>query len=193
MRLTPKQEKFCLVYLETGNASEAYRQAYSTRRMSENSIYVEASKKLKLPNISLRLKKLNEAAVTAAVMTRTEALERLSQFARIDLADLVEFASHELGEDENGSPIIQTAWQVRDSALQDPKALAAITELNASRDGIKIKVQSQIQAIQQLGRFMGWESATKHEHSGPDGQPIRTQIETVDAAVAEGLAAKLVD
>lgn len=23
--LTPKQENFCLVYLETGNASEAYR------------------------------------------------------------------------------------------------------------------------------------------------------------------------
>ena len=29
MGLTPKQEKFCQVYLETGNATEAYRQAYN--------------------------------------------------------------------------------------------------------------------------------------------------------------------
>lgn len=29
MGLTPKQEKFCQVYLETGNATEAYRQAYT--------------------------------------------------------------------------------------------------------------------------------------------------------------------
>ncbi len=27
--LTPKQEAFCLAYVETGNASEAYRQAYA--------------------------------------------------------------------------------------------------------------------------------------------------------------------
>ena len=27
-KLTPKQESFCLAYIETGNASEAYRQAY---------------------------------------------------------------------------------------------------------------------------------------------------------------------
>ena len=29
-RLTPKQEAFCRAYVETGNASEAYRQAYPT-------------------------------------------------------------------------------------------------------------------------------------------------------------------
>ncbi|SQE31532.1 Terminase small subunit [Mannheimia haemolytica] len=29
--LTPKQEAFCLAYIETGNASEAYRQAYEPK------------------------------------------------------------------------------------------------------------------------------------------------------------------
>ncbi len=33
MPLTPKQEKFCLAYLETGNASEAYRRAYNAAKM----------------------------------------------------------------------------------------------------------------------------------------------------------------
>ena len=30
--LTPKQEKFCQKYIEMGNASEAYRQAYNASK-----------------------------------------------------------------------------------------------------------------------------------------------------------------
>lgn len=33
MGLTPKQERFCQAYIETGNASEAYRRAYDAERM----------------------------------------------------------------------------------------------------------------------------------------------------------------
>ena len=33
VKLTAKQEAFCLAYLETGNASEAYRQVYKSDRM----------------------------------------------------------------------------------------------------------------------------------------------------------------
>ena len=32
-KLTPKQESFCLSYIETGNASEAYRLNYDTENM----------------------------------------------------------------------------------------------------------------------------------------------------------------
>ena len=31
--LTPKQEKFCQLYIELGNASEAYRQSYDCSKM----------------------------------------------------------------------------------------------------------------------------------------------------------------
>jgi len=41
--LTPKQEKFCQVYIETGNATEAYRQAYPrSLKWKENSVYRKA-------------------------------------------------------------------------------------------------------------------------------------------------------
>ena len=36
-KLTPKQEAFVLAYIETGNASEAYRRAYNAENMSERS------------------------------------------------------------------------------------------------------------------------------------------------------------
>jgi phage terminase small subunit len=31
--LTQRQEKFCLAYIETGNASESYRRAYNAENM----------------------------------------------------------------------------------------------------------------------------------------------------------------
>lgn len=114
-------------------------------------------------------------AVNNAIMTRQEAMERLSSFARTDLKDLVEFGAYELGEDEDGNPIVQAAWKIKDSALQDPEKMAAISELSTGKDGIKIKTHSPITAIQQLAKMQGWESASKHEHSGPGGGPILTK------------------
>lgn len=58
--LTIKQEKFCMVYIETGNASEAYRQAYNTANMKESSINVNASKLLADAKITLRLQELKK-------------------------------------------------------------------------------------------------------------------------------------
>ena len=42
--LTIKQERFCLVYFETGNATEAYRQAYNAASMSDKTIQNNAYK-----------------------------------------------------------------------------------------------------------------------------------------------------
>ena len=57
-KLTPKQEKFCLVFIETGNASEAYRQAYDTEKMKESSINRKAVEVLENVKITARLDKI---------------------------------------------------------------------------------------------------------------------------------------
>lgn len=46
MKLSVKQENFCNYYIECGNASEAYRRAYSCSNMKDESINV----KERLPN-----------------------------------------------------------------------------------------------------------------------------------------------
>lgn len=52
--LTPKQQKFVMIYLTNGNnATDAYRQAYNCENMSSEAIYVEASKLLKNPKVAL--------------------------------------------------------------------------------------------------------------------------------------------
>src|SRR5690606_12847922 len=79
-----------------------------------------------------------------------------------------EFGSYEVGE-ADGEPVIQTTWRIKDSVLQDPQKLAAISELTASKDGIKIKTHSPLQAIQQLAKMQGWEAAQKFDHTSSDG------------------------
>lgn len=53
--LTPKQENFCQLYIELGNASEAYRQSYDADSMNENTVNREASALLSNHKIATRL------------------------------------------------------------------------------------------------------------------------------------------
>ncbi len=59
--MTPKQEKFCQLFVELGNASEAYRQSYDAKRMKPESIAVQAAKMLASPKIALRVDELKAA------------------------------------------------------------------------------------------------------------------------------------
>lgn len=58
MALTPKQEKFCQKYIETGNASEAYRQAYNAANMKPETVNRTAKELLDNPKIAARLAEL---------------------------------------------------------------------------------------------------------------------------------------
>ena len=53
--LTPKQERFCQLYIELGNASEAYRQSYDADSMNENTVNRKAKELLDNGKITARL------------------------------------------------------------------------------------------------------------------------------------------
>lgn len=58
-KLTPKQEKFCQLYIEElGNASEAYRQAYSCGKMKDETINNKAYILSKKGEIRARISEL---------------------------------------------------------------------------------------------------------------------------------------
>lgn len=195
MALTAKQEAFCIAYLDTGNATEAYRRAYNSEKMKATSMSANAGKLMADTRIALRIEQLKTMARTKAVMTRQEALERLSRIGRTSLADLIEWRTADLGEDDDGNAVRQTGWHIKDSVAQDPQKMELIAELSTGRDGVKIKTHSQLQAIQQLAKMEGWESAAKHEVTGANGGAIETKS-TIDisklstTALAEIMSAK---
>lgn len=57
--LTVKQEKFAQLYIELGNASEAYRRAYNSKAKPE-SVHVSACRLLDDPNVTLRVQVLKD-------------------------------------------------------------------------------------------------------------------------------------
>jgi phage terminase small subunit len=61
--LTGKQETFARAYVETGNASEAYRAAYIVKSQTKpETIWQESSRLLANPKVSARVAELHEAA-----------------------------------------------------------------------------------------------------------------------------------
>ena len=58
MSLTVKQEKFCLAYVECGNASEAYRRVYSCERMKPATINRKAKELMDNGKIAARVLEL---------------------------------------------------------------------------------------------------------------------------------------
>lgn len=58
--MTPKQEAFCLAYIETGNASEAYRRAYNAESMKPETVNRKAKDLLDNGKITARLAELRE-------------------------------------------------------------------------------------------------------------------------------------
>jgi phage terminase small subunit len=75
--LTTKQENFCLAYIETGNASEAYRTAYDTAKMKPESINRKAKELLDNGKITARLDVLRQDIRTRHDITVMKLLEEL--------------------------------------------------------------------------------------------------------------------
>lgn len=59
--LTQKQEHFCQAYIETGNASEAYRQSYNAENMKPESIHRKACELMENGKVTARIIQLQEA------------------------------------------------------------------------------------------------------------------------------------
>lgn len=122
-----------------------------------------ASDILNMPKVQEFIASMQAVPVNAAVMTREEAMARLSDIARTSAPDLVEIVTKRaVGRSK------RTTQQVllREDALADSAKRAAIAEMSQTKDGIRIKTHSPVQAIQQLARMNGWEAAQKFDLNG---------------------------
>lgn len=93
--VTEQQEKFCRVFVETGNASESYRQAYNAKNMGANTIAVKASNLLDKDNITVRLNQLRETHQKRHAITVDTLLAKL---------DAVYEAAMDVGPGESPRP-----------------------------------------------------------------------------------------
>lgn len=87
--LTPKQEAFAqAIALEQMNQSDAYRSAYSCKRMSDKSIWENASRLMADVKVTARIKELRDASTTPKVITAQKRKEWLTEVINDSEADI---------------------------------------------------------------------------------------------------------
>lgn len=79
MPLTQKQEAFALAYVETGNASEAYRRAYDAGKMKPETVTKRASELLANGEVTGRVQQLQAATVERHEITVDDLIRELEE------------------------------------------------------------------------------------------------------------------
>jgi phage terminase small subunit len=84
-KLTVKQEKFAQAFVEIGDKTAAYRQAYSTKSMKETSINVNACKLAADTKVALRIKELQDMALEKHSTTVESLLDEYDEAKKLAL------------------------------------------------------------------------------------------------------------
>ena len=80
--LTPKQEKFAQsIALEEMNQSDAYRSAYSCAKMSDKTVWENASRLMADSKVTARIAELRQETITPKVMSAQKRREKLTNIA----------------------------------------------------------------------------------------------------------------
>lgn len=151
-KLTPKQERFCNYYLETGNASEAYRRAYSCERMAPNTINRKAVELLNNGKITARVGHLQEALQERSDITKDEAVKELTAIIRTRVTDVLNVKGNKV--------VIKKLDEIPDDVI------SSISSIKNTRGNIEVKLYDKISAIDRLCKLLGWDEPSKMNIKG---------------------------
>ena len=140
--LTPLQQKVAVNVISGMSNIDAYKAA-GGKAKSQQAKESGASEILSHPKVKAFVDSMKAEAVSNAVMSREEMLERLSGLARANMSDLITWHV-ELSTDDEGKSKEQALWAFKESAMQDPIAMASISEVTAGKEGFKIKQHSPL-------------------------------------------------
>nr|DAL72476.1 MAG TPA: Terminase small subunit [Caudoviricetes sp.] len=163
-KLTIKQENFCNYYIESGNASEAYRRAFSCGKMKAESVNRKAVELLNNGKITARVEQLQSDLKSRSDITKEEAVKELANIVRVNPLDYIEISPDEQIEVKENGDIISSNKQtvlVKDLSELTIEQQRCIKSISPVRGGIKIEFESKISAIDRLSKMLGWDEAIK--------------------------------
>lgn len=144
MKLTVKQEKFCNIYLETGNATEAYRQAYDCGNMKYDTIKRKANELLANGNITATLGKKQDELKEQSDIRKQDILEELKSIAFADISDYVEYDG--------------TTLTIKSFDELTPSQRRAIEYIRKGKHGIEIRLHGKSWSIDRICKMLGFDA-----------------------------------
>lgn len=157
--LTDKQQLFCIEYVKCFNATKAYQKVY---QCSYNSAMTEGSNHLSNPKIKAEIERLKQGKFNRAMLDENDIFQKYIDIAFSDMTDYIDFGTEEIpimdnntgkqGIDEEGNPIFYTRNYIyfKDESVDG----SLISEVSQGKDGVKIKLQDKMKALQWLSDRM---------------------------------------
>jgi phage terminase small subunit len=140
--LNPREERFALAYLVTGNASEAARRAGLRGKLPN----VSGPQMLKRPHVAAFIEAERAASIERTRIDVDRVKRELARIAFVDIGDVIEW-------DEEGNIALKASEAI------SPDDRAAIVELKVKRGehGVKarVKLHDKQRALDSLARMMG--------------------------------------
>lgn len=203
MALTPEQQALAdkLTNLQRGVvlgvvAGKSQRQAYRDaggKAKTDEAADTSAYEIMSHHEVKAFYDSLVSSAAGDAILTRAEALERLSLIARTRITDVLEFETVEVETtNKDGEPETktETIWRMKESAELNELAASAIKSVTMTKFGPKIEMHDAPAAIAQVAKMQGWDAPQKIDHTSTDGSMSPSRV---DESLVTALVDKLVD
>jgi phage terminase small subunit len=154
-KLTPRHRKFIDFYINSGNATDAYRRAGYNGKGSDRSAY----NLLRKPEIIEEIEKKRKEIAEKSGITAKMVIDEIAKIAFSNSEDFFEWGVEqvELIPDsgiiiERGVAILRTPEQL----TRDHKA--CIQSIEQTQHGIKLKLYSKDKALESLKKYFGLDS-----------------------------------
>ena len=166
--LTIKQEKFCNKYLECGNASEAYRYAYDCSKMSDNSVWCNASQLLADTKVAQRLEYLKSHLAEASGIT---ALQIIREHQKIAFSDATRIRNGWMSLKEFESLTDDDKACIRSVETKQTKRTTPIGD-EVIDEQVKITCYDKQKALDSIVIMLGYNAPEKIANTDSKGNDI---------------------
>ena len=170
-KLTPKQEAFCHAYIETGNASEAYRRSYNASKMKDATVNRNAHALLKNNKVAARLEDLRSGIQQRHDVTIDKIIRELALIGFSNMLDYVQ-------PQDDGTAYVDLSKLTREQAVAINEVTVESYMEGHGDDArpvkrVKFKLSDKRAALVDLGKHLGMfpsqisgkiEHAHKHSH-----------------------------
>lgn len=157
---------------------EGMRMAQPGSPASDSVMRQQAATMVKRVGFVAFMTAIHAGILSDAIMTRQEALERLSEMARGKLSSIISFSRENFGTGDK--PDMRTAWDLTAEFVADPSLADNIAKMSNGLQGPKIEMYSAVGAIKQLSTMLGWNAAQKVDHTSVDGSMTPAPTSTLD-------------
>jgi len=169
--LTLKQESFCRFYLETGNASEAYRRAYDASGMQDTTIHVKASELLANGKVAVRVAELLAELAERHNITADRIVVELAKIGFANMADYITIGPDGDAQVDLRELTRKQAAAIGEVTVDERRYGKGDDENGYTARKTRFKLLDKRGALVDLGRHLGLFKEI-HEHTGKAGTPL---------------------